>query len=431
MDLKQKIFNSPMTGFQWLVVALAVMLNMLDGFDVLAIAFTAKSIKSELGLTGAQIGSLISAGTVGMMAGSFTLGPLADKLGRRPVLILSTVLSAIGMLMTYFSHSVAAIAFSRVITGIGVGGILPCTNVIVSEYANKKWRGLAIAIYASGFGIGATLGGISAVSLQAQYGWRAVFLVGAGLTMFAFVALLTLLPESVEFLLNKQPENAKARLDKIAAKIGIADDWTFSVQAATKQQKVSFLRLFEKDNIRTTLLIWLAFVAVTSSYYFISSWTPALLEEAGMQKTQSQTVGMAIAIGGAAGSLLFGFLVSRWDARRVLLAFTVLSAVSVCVFVVTTSITLSLALVLAIGLGALANGCITGLYTINPTLYDTDFRSTGVSVAIGVGRVGAMASPVLVGFLLDDGWQKNQLYYGAAIIFILATIAVGALKQKQ
>lgn len=283
MDLKQKIFNSPMTGFQWLVVALAVMLNMLDGFDVLAIAFTAKSIKSELGLTGAQIGSLISAGTVGMMAGSFTLGPLADKLGRRPVLILSTVLSAIGMLMTYFSHSVAAIAFSRVITGIGVGGILPCTNVIVSEYANKKWRGLAIAIYASGFGIGATLGGISAVSLQAQYGWRAVFLVGAGLTMFAFVALLTLLPESVEFLLNKQPENAKARLDKIAAKIGIADDWTFSVQAATKQQKVSFLRLFEKDNIRTTLLIWLAFVAVTSSYYFISSWTPALLEEAGMQ----------------------------------------------------------------------------------------------------------------------------------------------------
>lgn len=150
-----------------------------------------------------------------------------------------------------------------------------------------------------------------------------------------------------------------------------------------------------------------------------------------MQKTQSQTVGMAIAIGGAAGSLLFGFLVSRWDARRVLLVFTVLSAVSVCVFVVTTSITLSLALVLAIALGALANGCITGLYTINPTLYDTDFRSTGVSVAIGVGRVGAMASPVLVGFLLDDGWQKNQLYYGAAIIFILATIAVGALKQKQ
>ena len=428
MDLKQQIQKSPMSGFQWTVVALAVMLNMLDGFDVLAVAFTAKSIRSELGLSAAQIGSLISAGLVGMTAGSLLLGPMADKFGRRPVLIASTALSAIGMLLTYFAHSVESIAFSRVITGIGVGGILPCTNVIVSEYANKKWRGLAIAIYASGFGIGAMLGGIAAVSLQTQYGWRVVFLVGAAMTAVALLALMVRLPESVDYLLNKRPHNAQERLDAIAAKIGIRE-WTFPVQAASAVKKVSFLRLFEKDNIRTTLLIWLAFIAVMASYYFISSWTPALLEEAGMQKTQSQTVGMAISIGGAIGSLIFGFLVSRWDTRKVLLAFTVLSAVAVCVFVVATSATLALALVLAVLLGALANGCIAGLYTVNPTLYDADFRSTGVSMAIGVGRIGSMVSPWMVGVLLDDGWQKNQLYYGAAVIFLLATVALANLKK--
>lgn len=429
MDLRHKIAQSPMSAQQWLVVALAVLLNMLDGFDVLAVAFTAKSIRSELGLSGAQIGTLMSAGLLGMTAGSLLLGPMADKFGRRPLLLISTALSAVGMLLTYFAHSLEMIAFSRVITGIGVGGILPCTNVIVSEYANKKWRGLAIAIYAAGFGVGAMLGGVAAVMLQAEYGWRAVFLTGAVATGFAMLILLVWLPESVDFLMSKRPANAKARLNAIAAKIGLAGDWELPTETQSSKPKVSFLRLFEAEQIRTTLLIWLAFISVMASFYFISSWTPALLEEAGMAKAKSQTVGMGISIGGTIGSLVFGFLVSRLDARKVLLWFTIFSAVAVAAFVPATS-ALSLALGLAVLLGALINGCIAGLYTLNPTLYATDFRSTGVSVAIGVGRLGSIVSPLAVGVLLDAGWQKNQLYYGAAIILLLATVGVAFLKPK-
>lgn len=429
MDLRHKIAQSPMSAQQWLVVALAVLLNMLDGFDVLAVAFTAKSIRSELGLSGAQIGTLMSAGLLGMTAGSLLLGPMADKFGRRPLLLISTALSAVGMLLTYFAHSLEMIAFSRVITGIGVGGILPCTNVIVSEYANKKWRGLAIAIYAAGFGVGAMLGGVAAVMLQAEYGWRAVFLTGAVATGFAMLILLVWLPESVDFLMSKRPANAKARLNAIAAKIGLAGDWDLPTETQSSKAKVSFFRLFEAEQIRTTLLIWLAFISVMASFYFISSWTPALLEEAGMAKAKSQTVGMGISIGGTIGSLVFGFLVSRLDARKVLLWFTIFSAVAVAAFVPATS-ALSLALGLAVLLGALINGCIAGLYTLNPTLYATDFRSTGVSVAIGVGRLGSIVSPLAVGVLLDAGWQKNQLYYGAAIILLLATVGVAFLKPK-
>lgn len=430
MDLRDKIAQSPMSCQQWLVVALAVLLNMLDGFDVLAVAFTAKSIRSELGLTGAQIGTLMSAGLFGMTAGSLLLGPMADKYGRRPLLLISTALSAVGMLLTYFAHSVEMIAFSRVITGIGVGGILPCTNVIVSEYANKKWRGLAIAIYAAGFGVGAMLGGVAAVMLQAEYGWRAVFLTGAVATGFAMLILWVWLPESVDFLMSKRPANAKARLNAIAAKIGLVGDWDLPNETQSVKAKVSFLRLFEAEQIRTTLLIWLAFVSVMASFYFISSWTPALLEEAGMAKEKSQTVGMGISIGGTLGSLLFGFLVSRFDARKVLLWFTIFSAMAVCVFVPATSV-LSLALGLAVLLGALINGCIAGLYTLNPTLYAPDFRGTGVSVAIGVGRLGSIVSPLVVGVLLDAGWQKNQLYYGAAMILLLATVGVALLRTAR
>lgn len=417
-----------MGAYQWLVVGLTVLLNMLDGFDVLALAFTAKSIKTELGLSDLQIGTLLSAGLIGMMLGALLLAPLADKFGRRPLLLAATALSALGMGMTYFSHSQESIWLWRLVTGIGVGGILTCTNVIASEYANRRWRHLAIAIYASGFGVGAMLGGMSAVFLQDGYGWRSVFMTGALLTVAALAVLYVWLPESVDFLMHQRTPEAKARLQAVANRIGKPGDWDLPAEVRARP-RVSVLRLFERDYIRNTLLIWVAFIAVTASYYFVSSWTPSLLETAGMKKTESQAVGMAISLGGTFGSLLFGFLASRWAVRKMLMAFTVFSAVAVVVFVF--SHTLALALVMAVVVGSLMNGCITGLYTINPSLYAADFRSTGVGTAIGVGRIGAIVSPMLGGRLLDGGWQKDDLYLGIAVVILAATAALALLRPRE
>ncbi|HDV7283583.1 TPA: MFS transporter [Mannheimia haemolytica] len=429
MDIRQKIAHNKMTSFQWLVVGLTVLLNMLDGFDLMALAFTAKSIREELQLDGAAIGSLMSAGLFGMAIGSLFLSPLADKFGRRPLLLIGTGLATLGMLLTYFAASAFEIGVWRVLTGLGVAAILTGTNVLVSEYSSQKWRGLAIAIYASGFGIGAMLGGMSAVLLQGEYGWRAVFLVGSILTGAVFVLLFFVLPESVEFLISKRPVNAKARLNQIAVKLGLGNDWELPEIEAKAKSKVAVTRLFEPEYRRNTLLIWLAFIAISASFYFISSWTPALLEEAGMPKTQSQTVGMAISVGGTIGSLIFGFLVSRWAAKHILQAFSILAASAVVAFVFAGS--LGLAIALAILVGGLINGCITGLYTINPTLYAPDFRSTGVGTAIGVGRLGSIVSPTLAGILLDAGWKKNELYLGAAVVLLIAAFTVHFLKQRK
>lgn len=429
MDIRHKIAHNKMTSFQWTVVALTVLLNMLDGFDLMALAFTAKSIRQELNLDGAEIGSLMSAGLFGMAIGSLFLSPLADKFGRRPLLLIGTALATFGMLLTYFAGSAFEIGLYRVLTGLGVAAILTGTNVLVSEYSSQKWRGLAIAIYASGFGIGAMLGGMSAVLLQDVYGWRAVFLVGAILTGAVFVLLFFVLPESVEFLISKRPVNAKAHLNQIAEKLGLGNGWELPEIEAKGQNKVAISRLFGPEYIRNTLLIWVAFIAISASFYFISSWTPALLEEAGMPKAQSQTVGMAISVGGTIGSLIFGFLVSRWAAKHILQAFSILSATAVVAFVFSGS--LGLAIVLAIIVGGLINGCITGLYTINPTLYASHFRSTGVGTAIGVGRLGSIVSPTLAGILLDAGWKKNELYLGAALVLLIAAITVHFLRQKK
>ena len=164
-----------MGAYQWMIVVMAAIMNLLDGFDVLALAFTATAIRGEFGLTGIELGYLLGAGLFGMTAGSLFLAPLADKIGRRPLLLMAVSLSAIGMLGSAFISQYQWLGFWRVITGLGVGGILVGTNVITSEYSSRKWRSFAISVYAAGFGIGAVLGGMFAVMLQGEYGWRSVF----------------------------------------------------------------------------------------------------------------------------------------------------------------------------------------------------------------------------------------------------------------
>ena len=158
MDLRERIDSSPMSPFQWVIIALCVLLNCLDGFDVMAMAFTASPVADEFGLSGSQLGVLLSAGLVGMAAGSLVLRPFADRIGRRPMILMCLGLASLGMLLGALSQSALMLGATRVLTGLGVGGILACTNVIASEYSSSARRGLAIGIYTAGYGIGAATG---------------------------------------------------------------------------------------------------------------------------------------------------------------------------------------------------------------------------------------------------------------------------------
>lgn len=429
LSLRAKIEQSPMGAYQWMIVAMAAIMNLLDGFDVLALAFTATAIQNEFGLTRIELGYLLSAGLFGMAAGSLFLAPLADKIGRRPLLLMAVLLSTIGMLGSAFISQYQWLGFWRVITGLGVGGILVGTNVITSEYSSRKWRSFAISVYAAGFGVGAVLGGMFAVMLQGEYGWRSVFLAGAILTGLFLVVLFIWLPESIDFLTTKQPKNAKVRLNLIAKKIGLAGDWKLPAKTEKVKTKLPISQLFSEKYLHSTLLIWTAFFAIMFSFYFISSWTPALLKEAGMTTEQSVSVGMMISLGGTCGALIYGLLASRWTARGVLILFTVLSSAATIIFILSSSV-LWIAMVFGILVGVLMNGCISGLYTLNPLTYDADIRSTGVGWSIGIGRIGAILAPTIAGQLLDMGWDKQSLYVGVGFVMLISTVAIFFLKSR-
>ena len=428
MNLREKIDQSPMSMYQWAIVATAAIMNFLDGFDVLAIAFTATNISKDFALSKTEFGVLISAGLVGMVVGSMALAPLADKFGRRPILLLSVAFSAIGLCLSGFSGNPQILGASRILTGLGVGGILVGTNVITSEYSSKKWRSFAISIYAAGFGIGAMIGGIMAKSLQATYSWHAVYFAGAAMTFLVFIVLLIWLPESIDYLNSKQPSNAKIRLNRIAHRLGFSGEWELTERNHTVQTNLPISQLFGKKYLRPTLLLWLSFFAIMFCFYFISSWTPALLKEAGMTVEESINVGMMISLGGAAGSVLYGLIASRWSARNVLILFTIASAIAILIFISASS-NLSLAMACGVLVGALINGCISGLYTINPATYDAEIRNTGVGWAIGAGRAGSVLAPTVAGILLDAGWEKQTLYVAVAGVMLIATIALAFKKS--
>ncbi|WP_018296640.1 MFS transporter [Corynebacterium lubricantis] len=430
MNLRKAIDTTPMSGYQWYIVALATFLNALDGYDVLALAFTANSVSEEFSLNGSQLGFLLSAGLIGMALGSLLLGPFADKFGRRNILIVSLVINLAGLVLSATANSSIELGLWRVLTGIGIGGILATVTVLTSEYSNNKNRGMAVSIYTAGYGLGATFGGMIAAQLIPAFGWRSVFLVGAAATALALVLVVVSLPESVDFLRVKRPANAEEKAAAIARRIG--KDGTTGLgpvqEGNAEQGKLSDLLSGQFKS--TTLKLWAAFFFIMFGFYFANSWTPKLLVESGMSENQGIIGGLALTFGGAFGSLIYGLVTLRFDARRTLMVFTLLSAVTLVLFITTTSIP-ALAFSSGVIVGMLINGCVAGLYTVTPASYPSALRTSGVGFGIGIGRFGAIFAPIVVGALLDAGWTPVYLYTGVAAVVILAAVALIGIKPFQ
>lgn len=429
MNLRDSIDQRPMSAYQWLVVGLCGLLNALDGYDVLSMAFTGSAVSQEFGLTGSELGVLLSAGLVGMAVGSLVIGPLADRHGRRPLLIVSLIVNGVGMGLSSTVTSHWELGIYRVLTGVGVGGILACTAVIASEYANTQRRGIAISIFTAGYGVGATLGGMGAAQLIPTFGWRSVFLVGAICTVVVLALVIILLPESVDYLATGRHPRSAQIAAAVAHKLGIHGKP--DLPAVTEPH----LRRHEGGVLSTryrsqSLLLWACWFVVMFGFYFANTWTPALLVESGMTQQQGILGGIMLTVGGTFGALLYGALTARWSPRSVLMVFVILQSATLVLFITTTSVP-SVAFAAGVVVGMLVNGCIAGMYTLSPMAYEPALRATGVGWGIGVGRVGAILAPLTVGALLDRGWSPALLYVAVAAVVLLAALAVSRLRVQR
>ncbi|MFM0028400.1 MFS transporter [Paraburkholderia madseniana] len=424
--------DGPMSRFQVQAVALCVLMNMLDGFDVLAMAFVGPHISAEWHLTGTQLGLLLSAGLFGMAAGSVVIAPTADRFGRRLLILLCLPTIAIGMLCSAFAQDTTQLVILRLVTGIGIGGILPSINVITSEYATNRWRNTAISLEVSGYPIGATLGGLAAGWLLVHYGWRGVFVFGGVLTGLLVPLVMKGLPESIDFLVARQPVNALQKLNHVFRKMGrpAVAELPAIDQLDPGRTRRSWTAIISGDLAARTIVLCLSWLLVMFSVYFVLSWTPKLIVAAGMTPQQGLRAGILLNVGGIFGGTLFGLFALKFSTRLLLRGYFIFTA-ALFTFLGLYIASPTYSSLLAVIGGAGAFGCMVGMYALTPVLYPPECRNTAMGWAIGVGRLGAVIAPIAAGALVDQAWAPAGIYCLFALPLLVAVVTVSLARQSR
>ena len=420
------IDNGQVSGQQLLVVGLCMFFNMLDGFDITAMAVVAGAVSSELNLTPDRLGWIFSFALMGMMAGAMLLAPVSDMIGRRKIIIVSVTLVGVSILLTANASTLAEFVVLRFISGVGAGAMLACQATLAAEYSPEKYRALSVAAVTSGYPLGAMFTSVAAGMIMPEYGWRGMFWFGGGLTLIMGLVAWLFIPESLKYLFERRPANALDRVNKILRKLEKETLQALPVvSAAEASRKAGFsatmLKLLAKEHINTTLTLWTTFFLCFATLYFLLTWIPKLMEDAGYGFEVGRQAFFLFNLGGVIGIYVLGFLSTRWKLTNLIFALLFLSAVAMVGFALAPK-QVDLLLIIIFTVGLLQQGGFTGLYGAAAKAYPTEIRSTGIGWAVGLGRFGAVAGPAAAGYLIAAGLDMSANFYIFAV-----PMAIGGL----
>jgi len=428
-DPRAIIAREPMRRAQIVAVALCVALNALDGFDVLSISFASPGIAAEWGIDRAVLGIVLSMELIGMAVGSVFIGALADRVGRRPVALGCLVVMATGMVLASTAGNVQTLSAYRLLTGLGIGGMLAATNAMTAEFSNARRRNLAVALMAAGYPVGAIVGGAIASRLLVGGSWRSVFVFGAVSTALFLPLVWFLVPETVAWIVQRRASGALERVNAVLARLGHA---TVSALPApsTDVPRARLAQLFAPGLARTTVLLTVGYFAHIVTFYFILKWIPKIVVDMGFAPSTAGSVLVWANVGGLTGALIFSLLTQRAGLRRLLIGALVLSAVMVAVFGRGQADLRQLALVAAIA-GMCTNAAVVGFYAMLAQSFPTGVRAGGTGFVIGVGRGGAALGPILAGFLFKNGATLQTVAITMALGSVVAVVALVLLRYRE
>jgi benzoate transport len=421
-DVRALVRDGAMSRFQIVAVVVCMGINALDGFDVLSIAFTGPKIAKEWSLPPIELGLLFSAGLAGMMIGALLLSPLADWIGRRFLVLLGLLVITVGMALSGFARGLEELAILRLFTGLGIGSLLSSINTIVMEYASAKRKDFAIAAMSVGYPIGATIGGTIAVFLIASYGWRAVFFFGASLSAVLIPIVMMNLPESLEFLLAKRRPNALERVNALLARMGSPALGALPPPVVHSDGE-HLGALLDREFFGRTFRICSAYFLAMLPFYFMLNWTPKVLVDQGLSISTGISGAVVMNGAGVIGGLLFGAIASRIGLKTLTSISMVLFFAAIAGFgAVGTSLPPLLALAAAVGFFMIA--MISGLYAVIGAMYPVRVRNTGTGLALGIGRLGAVAGPYLGGVFIAAGWSRPVYCAALAAPLLIAAVLI-------
>ena len=428
-DPQAIIDNSPMGRLQYSVIALCIVLLALDGFDVLAISFAAPGIAEEWGISRGTLGIVLSMELAGMALGSVAIGGLADRHGRRPTILACLVVMAAGMLLAALADGILSLSLIRFATGLGIGGMLASVNAVAAEYANARRRSACVSLMAAGYPLGVIVGGAIASVLLARFDWRAVFEFGALVTALLIPVTWFLLPESVSFLLHRQPPRALQRVNATLGRMG-HEQITALPRPGAGPARAGWGELFSPGLLRVTLLLTLAYLAHIMTFYFILKWIPKIVVDMGFTAAYAGSVLVWANVGGLAGSIVLSGLTQRFNVRVLVIAAMLGSVVMINVFGRGQADIGELALVAACA-GFFTNSAVVGLYAIFAQAFPTRVRAGGTGFVIGVGRGGAVLGPVVAGFLFASGQGLATVAFVMALGSAVAALMLALLGGER
>lgn len=413
-------------AFHFMLLLLTALSLVIDGFDAQAMGYVAPSVIAEWHVSKAALGPVFSASLFGMLLGALGLSVLADRVGRRPVLIGATLAFAALMLATPFATSIPALIALRFVTGLGLGCIMPNAMALVGEFSPQAHRVKRMMLISCGFTVGAALGGFVSAALIPSYGWRAVFYVGGIVPLALGVAMVFALPESLQFLVLKgRMERAKAWLRKFDPALAIGAHTRLAVRERN-DEGAPVAELFRAGRTPVTLLLWAISFMNLIDLYFLSNWLPTVMRSAGYTPGTAVLVGTTLQTGGVIGTLTLGWLIERYGFVRMLFGAFACAVVFVGIIgSVAHLLPWLLAAVFAAGFcivgGQPAVNALAGQY------YPTALRSTGIGWSLGIGRVGSVLGPLVGGQLIALQWSDAALFHAAAAPVLCSALFVVVL----
>lgn len=386
-------------------VGICFLIAVIEGLDIQAAGIAAAGIREHFGLNSSQLGVFFSAGILGLLPGALLGGRIADRIGRKTVLIWSTAVFAIFTLCTVWVNSFNTLLAVRFLAGAGLGAAMPILITLASEAVSVQNRGRAVGLMYCGMPVGAAILSLVA-STDFGSNWKNIFYLGGLLPIIVIPVMMMFLPESKEFLKSQ---------NKTPAEI-----------AATPQG--SFKDLFNSTNLFRTLFIWVSYFFTLMVVYIMLSWLPSLFTELGFSRKEGATAQFYFMVSATIGTIILGMLTDRWKKAYVIIL--MYGGILAGLLALNAAGSLTQMYMASALVGAFVIGCQGVLYAFGGIVYPTEVRGTGIGVASAVGRIGAMLGPAIAGSLLTAGFGATGVISAAIPCIIISAIFMLLLVRR-
>ena len=428
MNVNAVIDEAKFSPFHLTVILWCLFIVIFDGYDLAINGVALPLLMKEWGLTAVQAGMLASTALCGMMFGAMLFGMLADKIGRKKVILICVTLFSGFTFWGGFASNPVEFGILRFIAGLGIGGVLPNLVALTSEYAPKKLRSTLVTSMFSGYAVGGIMAALLGSWFTTEYGWQIMFFI-AGIPLLFVPIIWKFLPESLTFLVKKQHnEQARHIIQKISTQEHISDQTILNLDEV-QLPDASVKALFMQGRGMSTALFWCCFFMCLLMVYALGSWLPKLMLAAGYSMGTSLMFLLSLNVGAVIGTISGGILADKFHLKPVIIWMFILGALALFGLGFNSPQPVIYLLVAVAGASSIGSSIL--LYSYVAQYYPLAVRSTGIGWASAVGRTGAIVGPIVIGILLGMELPHKLNFIAVAIPAVIGAIAVALIKVPK